>query len=100
MRPRRRGGLVVGFRMRRPGAHNKTRFMHDAIYLIKIVLLSNQFRLPQQLRRQVLALTEFVCLLYVPYFLQSTLAAAAPRLDRDLWIDLQSYRVNNFYSLT
>jgi hypothetical protein len=93
VRPRRHGGLVVGFRMRQPGAHNKTRFMHAAIYLIKIALLSDQFRLPRQLKRQVLALSEFVCLLYVPYFLQSTLPAAAPRLDRDFRVDLQSYRV-------
>ena len=63
--------------------------MHDAIYLIKIALLSDEFRLPQQLKPQVLALSEFVCLLYVPYVLQLTLPAAAPRLDSDI----QSYRI-------
>ena len=79
--------------MRRPGAYHKARFMHDSLYLMKLSLLSRQFRLPQHLKRQVLALCEFICLLYVPYFLQSPLAAAAPRLDRDFWLDLQSYRV-------
>lgn len=93
VRPHVRGGLVAGFRMRRPGAYHKARFMHDSLYLMKLSLLSRQFRLPQHLKRQVLALCEFICLLYVPYFLQSPLAAAAPRLDRDFWLDLQSYRV-------
>ncbi len=79
--------------MRRPGAHNKTRFMHDGIYLLKIALLQQQFRLPPQLRREVVALAEFVCLLYVPYFLQAPLAAAAPRLDRDFYTDLEQYKV-------
>ncbi len=93
MRPRRRGGFIAGFRMRRPGAFNKTRFMHDAIYLIKIALLQRQFRLPPKLRREVLALAEFVCLLYIPYFLQTPVAAAAPRLDRDFYVDLEKYKV-------
>ena len=93
MRPRQRGGFAVGFRMRRPGAHNKTRFMHDALYLIKIAMLSKQFVLPRRLKRQVKALSEFVVLLYVPYFLRSTLPSAAPRLDRDFWVDLNEYQV-------
>ena len=38
-------------------------------------------------------LAEFVCLLYVPYFLQTPLPAAAPRLDRDFYVDLEQYRV-------
>ena len=93
MRPRRRSGFAVGFRMARPGAHNKTRFMHDAIYILKIAMLYGQYRLPPLLKRQVLALAEFVCLLYVPYFLQTPLAAAAACLDRDLWVNLQKYQV-------
>ena len=36
---------------------------------------------------------EFVCLLYVPYFLQTSLPVAAPRLDRDFYVDLEQYRV-------
>ena len=93
MRPHRRGGFAVDFGMRRPGAHNKTRVMHDAIYILKIAMLHGQYRLPPLLKRQVLALAEFVCLLYVPYFLQTPLAAAAPHLDRDLWVNLQKYQV-------
>ena len=93
MHPWQRGGLSVGFRMQRPGVHNKTRFMHDAIYILKITLLQWQSRLPPQLRREVVALAEFVCLLYVPYFLQTPLPVAPPRLDRDFYVDLEQYRV-------
>ena len=60
--------------------------MHDAIYILKITLLQLQFRLPPQLRREVVALAEFVCLLYMPYFLQTPLPVAAPRLDRDFYV--------------
>ena len=38
-------------------------------------------------------LAEFVCLLYVPYFLQTPLPAATPGLDRDFYVDLEQYRV-------
>ena len=93
MHPQWRGGLSVGFRMRRPGVQNKTRFMHDAIYILKITLLQWQFRLPPQLGKEVVALAEVVCLLYMPYFLQTPLPAAAPRLDRDFYVDLVQYRV-------
>ena len=67
--------------------------MHNAIYILKITLLQWQFRLPQQLRREVVALAEFVCLHYMPYFLQTPLPVAAPRLHRDFYVDLEQYRV-------
>lgn len=92
VRPRQQGGLAVGFRMRRPGAHNKTRFMYDGLYLLKIAMFLNQFILPGRLQAQVVALAEFVALLYVPYWLQSSLAVAAPRLDCAFWVDLKCYR--------
>ena len=36
-------------------------------------------------------MAEFSALIYVPYFLQSLLAIAAPMVDRNLWNDLHSY---------
>ena len=37
-------------------------------------------------------LAEYIALLHVPYFLQCPLAIAAPRLDRDFWVDVCNYK--------
>ena len=44
-----------------------------------------------RLMEDVVALAEFIALLYTPYYLQSALAIEAPRLDLQLWRDLCAY---------
>ena len=41
------------FTMRKPGAHHRARFMHQAIYFLKMQLLSEQFAMSQKERAQV-----------------------------------------------
>ena len=44
-----------------------------------------------RVKQVMLALAQFVVLIHGPYYLQTPLAIAAPRLDRKLWQDLVSY---------
>ena len=37
-------------------------------------------------------LTEYIALLHAPYFLQTPLASAAPRIDCDFWVNLNKYQ--------
>ena len=48
-------------------------------------LISNQFPLPSRVKTAILALAQFVALIYASYFLQTFLTISAPRLDRQLW---------------
>ena len=78
--------------MRRPGACHHARFLAQAIYHIKMVLLCGEFNMCARIKRAVLALTQFIVLIYGKYFLQCPLAVAAARLDRQLWQDLVAYQ--------
>ena len=88
------GDIKEGFSMRRPIATNQSRFMGTAIHELKIamVLKPGWFELDGDAAEETEAMAEFISLLWAPYFLQSRLASAAPRLDRDLWVDLQQYK--------
>ena len=57
-----------------------------------MVLLSREFRMNARIKRAVLALCQFVVLIYGKYFLQCPLGVAAARLDRKLWQDLVAYQ--------
>ena len=67
--------------------------MASAIYSLKISLLGEQFHSasPEDIFN-VSLLAEYIALLHVPYFLKSPLSIAAPRQDRDFWIDIHEYR--------
>ena len=56
-----------------------------------MAMFQGQFHMSLRQRECVTALAEFIALIYGPYFLQSTLATAAPRLDLQLWRDLLAY---------
>ena len=92
LRPRDGGRPpVIGFRMRRPGAFHHARFMAKSLYILKIAMFKDHFALTNRQRNCFVALAQFVALIYAPYYLQSSLAIAAPRLDRALWLDLLAY---------
>ena len=55
-------------------------------------LHQDDFGLKKKEKNEVVILAEFIALIYAPYFLQSPMAIDAPRLDRDLFNDLESYQ--------
>ena len=82
----------TSFTLKKPGACHHARFMAKAIYLLKIYILSLIFNrlTPRQmsdLERMVL----FIICLYGKYFLQSSLAVAAPRLDYEFQLQMRMY---------
>lgn len=66
--------------------------MADCLYILKIAMLRNQFRMIARVRNAVLALAEFIVLIYGLYFLQTPLAISAPRLDRKFYEDVVSWQ--------
>ena len=56
-------------------------------------MFREQFIMTPKIKEDVVALAEFIALMYGQYFLQSALAISAPRLDRDLWVNVHAYRV-------
>ena len=65
------------------------------MYLLKIFLFNEQLDadvIEYDEFDDVKSLVEYIALLHVPYFLQSPLAVAAPRLDRDFWVNLCQYK--------
>ena len=84
--------VPVPITIRKPGALHRARFMASSLYLLKICLYQKQFVTDQQNITNATILAEYVALIHAPYFLRSPLAISAPRLDRDLWMDLRYYK--------
>ncbi len=83
--------------MRHPGALHHARFLASSIYLLKLVRLKNVLP-PGLVTPTMMAgmerMAQFIALFHGPWFLQARLAAAAPRLDLQLWKDMCAYEVN------
>ena len=87
--------VVVEDVVRKPGACHRARFMASCLYLLKIVLFNEQLTadvIDYDELEDAKILVEYIALLHVPYFLQSPLAIAAPRLDRDFWTSVCQYK--------
>jgi hypothetical protein len=82
----------IGFRMRKPGSTNQTRFMGIALHELKITMMHRQFAQTAVRRQQSKALCEYLVLIHAKYFLQARSAISAPRLDQLLWTDLHTYK--------
>ena len=69
--------------------------MASCLYLLKIFLYNEQLDAnditPEELS-DVEILAEYIALLHAPYFLQTPLAIAAPRIDRDFWVNVNNYQ--------
>ena len=69
--------------------------MASCLYLLKIFLYNEQLEAgditPEELS-DVEILAEYIALLHAPYFLQTPLAIAAPRIDRDFWVNVNNYQ--------
>lgn len=89
------------WQMQRPGAVSHARFMAKGIYFMKIYMTRHQLPrhvlLPRE-RQQVERVAKFTFFLYAKYFLQAMLPAAAPRLDLELWGDVQHFQVQNIHN--
>ena len=93
-RIRKNSAVPIDVHIRKPGAVHHARFMASSLYILKISMYLHQddFGLKEKEKNEVDILAEFIALIYVPYFLQSLMAINAPRLDRDLFNDLESYQ--------
>ena len=81
--------------IRRPGAVHRTRCMASCLYMFKIFCTKNNLRQRKKKNIQdVKILMGYVTLLHAPYFMRHKcpLTVSAPRLDRDLWVDLGDYK--------
>ena len=66
--------------------------MHHGLYLLKMALLADTIAFTTtEERGQVEHMAEFIALFHGPLFLQASLAAAAPRLDLQLWQHMEAY---------
>ena len=56
-----------------------------------MTLLAEQIELSPDERSEILKMAEFIALFHGPYFLQTSLSVAAPRLDLELWKHVEKY---------
>lgn len=84
---------IISTPIRKPGACHRARFMAHCLYILKIFLFRAQFdELTPEQASQISILAEYIALIHVPYFLKTPLSVSAPRQDRELWVDLISYK--------
>ena len=62
------------------------------LYLLKISLYQKQYVTNRQNIINANILAEYVALIHAQYFLRCPLIISAPRLDRDLWVDILRYK--------
>ena len=67
--------------MRRPGALHHARFMHHGLYTMKMALLAEETGyMTVEERSRVEQMAGYITLFHGPFYLQASLAAAAPGL--------------------
>ena len=63
------GGAVKSFTFKFPGADHHARWLSKAIYYMKLALLSGQFYMEEEEKKEVAIISEFVGLFYAKAFL-------------------------------
>ena len=94
-RVRNKSVQIVTDVIRKPGALHRARFMASCLYILKLFIFHDQLRatdITPEESQDIEILAEYIALLHAQYFLQSPLASAAPRLDRNFWISLNEYQ--------
>ena len=89
------GGEVEGFSFKLPGPDHHARWMSKCLYILKIQLLSKIFKLSEEEKEQVKALTEYILLFYAMYWFTTPLASSAARQDLDFMSNILDYRMVN-----
>jgi len=86
------------FQFRRPGAVHKARWMSKILYSIKMVLLEKQIHLmhpgpimPASQQKKLRSFTDFVCLIYINWWMTCRSAVDAPYNDLSLYQNLLKY---------
>lgn len=79
------------FKIRPPGAMHQARWMARAIYSLKIILLSSQFRISKRDKEALLDVCLFIATSYVKPWLKCNLAVKAPYQDMCFLKTLRAY---------
>ena len=80
-------------KIKQSGAVYHARFMGQAIYYLKLKILSKLTNvISAAIEREVDAMSEFIALFYAKWFLTSSLTACSPRLDLEAIWDMKRYR--------
>ena len=69
----------------------------SSLYILKLALLANvcpRGLLTPNMLDGIDKMAQFIAIFHGPWYLQARIAAAAPRLDLQLWQDMQNYEVN------
>ena len=97
VRKQKIGGVTqVPFTMRHPGAFHQARFLHKALYLIKMAMMLDVIPddvIPDNKRESIDRMVRFIVLFHAKYFLQAFLPAAGTRLDLEYWHDMTTYSI-------
>ena len=86
------GGSVEGFQFRVPGADHHARWMSKGIYVMKIQLLSEVFKMTAEEKEQIRRIFVFTVVLYARPWLQSSLPKSAARQDLTFHLNVLRYR--------
>ena len=96
-----------GFKFRKPGAYHKARFMANVIYGTKMFLLQHldmdnermdqdkvamEMEFNDEYKETLGRFVKFTSLVYVPYFMVTSIGADAPHNDLDLYKLLNKYK--------
>ena len=77
------------------GAVHHARWMSKVIFILKIFIVGDRFKLSNNDRSAIRNLTEFIIYLYAYYWFKIPVASDAPFLTLQLWKDLKGWEANN-----
>ena len=77
------------------GAVHHARWMSKVIFVLKIFIVGDRFKLSNNDRSAIRNLTEFIIYLYAYYWFKIPVASDAPFLTLQLWKDLKGWEANN-----
>ena len=89
------GGPVENFKIRLPGPDHHARWMSKILYTLKLCLLSSQYILDAATQDKIWECGKFQALIYVRYWFEAPLAAAAPLNDLEFYGKLLQWRFIN-----
>ena len=86
------GGVIPGFEFRQPGPDHHARWMSKAIYILKIALLVDVFKVTAEEKIQVNETSKYILIFYVKHWMESPLAASAARNDLVFMANMLKHR--------
>ena len=81
------------FNLKQPGAFHHARFLSQAIYYLKLEILSNVTNIASTapLKKEVKEMSEFIALFYARWFLMSSHSVVSPRMDLEAMWEMKAY---------